>query len=402
MANRWKGNMIAVSTSSSGTDFTGRADGVWSLDKQLQQKQSSLWAKALAKAGAPTIGTASYTSGGNASVSFSAPSSDGGSPITGYKIYANGSFKTTVASSPASITGLSDGTLYQFTVVAVNDSGDGPFSNLSNQVGITVPSPPSYVTLGPVENYNHPVWGNMLAMKISFGPSPNNGGSPLTGYRLRLPALGINTNLNDAYTNMLFATNNLNYPGYATSAFTGNTYYQATVTAVNAIGESNATYSNNFLTPVTIGSSYQGGYYAGTVVDAGTTYKIIASPLSGGMNSTAAAIMVDNGTYRPDWGTLSLTAGPSNSSYLANNQNSSAAQFCENSNLNGYSDWYLPCKADKDLLEVVSPWPSGEGLLGPTWTSTQTGNNTDMYILNQYGSGRFWNSYKARMVRRTT
>jgi hypothetical protein len=295
---------------------------------------------------APTIGTASYTSGGNATVSFSAPSSDGGATITGYKIYANGTLRATVSTSPASLTGLSDGTLYQFQVVAVNTAGDSPFSGNSNQVGITVPSPPSHVTLTN-STYYHPNYGNMISIKVSAGTSSNNGGSAIIGYRFRIPALGINVLFNDAYQNLDIVTNNINYlGGYATSTLVGNTYYQATLTAVNAVGESSQIYSNNLLTLMSIGSSYGGGYYIGTFSNAGTTYKAIVAPKLGGVSSAIKAL-----NFRPYSGGHSATDGLSNTNELIE-QNSSgapAATFCKTTHTSGYSDWYLPSSTELDL-----------------------------------------------------
>ena len=82
--------------------------------------------------GAPTIGTA--TAGDTqASVTFSAPSNTGGSAITGYTVTASpGGFTGTGASSPITVTGLTNGTAYTFTVTATNTAGTGPASNASN------------------------------------------------------------------------------------------------------------------------------------------------------------------------------------------------------------------------------------------------------------------------------
>ena len=92
--------------------------------------------------GAPTIGTA--TAGdSSATVTWSAPGSDGGSPITGYKVrVVNASTSQQVgalldaAASATSLTvnGLSNGTSYQFQVAAVNVIGTGQMSSLSNVV----------------------------------------------------------------------------------------------------------------------------------------------------------------------------------------------------------------------------------------------------------------------------
>jgi len=87
---------------------------------------------------APTIGTATAGSG-SASVTFTAPSNVGGSAITSYTVISSpGGITGTGASSPVTVSGLTNGTAYTFTVVATNAYGSGPASAASNSVTPTV------------------------------------------------------------------------------------------------------------------------------------------------------------------------------------------------------------------------------------------------------------------------
>jgi hypothetical protein len=74
---------------------------------------------------------------GNASatITFSTPASDGGSPITGYLITSTpGSVTVPCGSSPCVINGLTNGTSYTFTIHAINAVGAGPDSLASTAI----------------------------------------------------------------------------------------------------------------------------------------------------------------------------------------------------------------------------------------------------------------------------
>ena len=85
---------------------------------------------------------------GQASVSFSPPTSDGGAPITSYKLTcAPGTITATGTSSPLTVTGLSAGVTYSCSVTASNSAGEGPASSAVNVMPLSTAAP---VTLAAV------------------------------------------------------------------------------------------------------------------------------------------------------------------------------------------------------------------------------------------------------------
>ncbi|WP_211209725.1 beta strand repeat-containing protein [Uliginosibacterium gangwonense] len=84
--------------------------------------------------GAPSIGTAT-AGNGQATVSFTAPSATGGASITAYTVTSSpGGLTVTGAASPLTVTGLTNGTAYTFTVTATNSAGVSVASSASNSV----------------------------------------------------------------------------------------------------------------------------------------------------------------------------------------------------------------------------------------------------------------------------
>jgi titin len=128
--------------------------------------------------GAPTLVSAT-PGNGQATVQFTAPLTTGGALVTGYEVSVDGgttwSSLTTSGSGPytANVSGLTNGTLYNLIVRAVNAAGGGASSSVVTVTPRTVPSAPTGLNATP---------GNGIA-NVSF-TAPGNGGSAITGYEV--------------------------------------------------------------------------------------------------------------------------------------------------------------------------------------------------------------------------
>lgn len=121
----------SLTTVSTGT-CTINADQAGNAAYEAATQVSRSFAINAVAPGAPTIGTA--TPGNeSATVSFTAPASSGGSAITGYTATSSPDNITgTCASSPCTISNLTNGIAYTLTVTATNSAGTGSASSASN------------------------------------------------------------------------------------------------------------------------------------------------------------------------------------------------------------------------------------------------------------------------------
>ena len=93
---------------------------------------------------APT-GVTVVPGNGTATVHFGAPATDGGLPVTGYAVITSpGGARTPVAATgDVTITGLSNGVTYAFTVIAINADGESVASTPVSTTPRTVPGAPT-------------------------------------------------------------------------------------------------------------------------------------------------------------------------------------------------------------------------------------------------------------------
>jgi hypothetical protein len=177
--------------------------------------------------GAPVIGTA--TAGNTqATVTFTAPASNGGSAISGYTVTSTpGGFTATGGASSLTVTGLTNGTAYTFTVVARNVVGTGPVSAASNSV--TPAAVPGAPLIGAATA------GDAQAT-VTFTAPASNGGSAITGYTVTSSPGG-------------FTATGSASPLTVTGLANG-TAYTFTVVARNAVGTGPASAASNGITPL--------------------------------------------------------------------------------------------------------------------------------------------------------
>ncbi len=187
---------------------------------------------------APTGVTA--TAGSNSAlVSWTAPTATGGDPVTGYTVTAigdSGNESCTSATASCTVTGLTNGTNYTFTVTATNSAGTSPPSAPSSAVTPTgAPDAPTGVTATA---------GDTEA-SVSWNPSGSEGSTVLS---YTVTATDATTTANGGET----CTYTVTVPEVDECSVTGLTdgdSYTFTVTATNGNGTGPASTASAPVTP---------------------------------------------------------------------------------------------------------------------------------------------------------
>jgi len=259
--------------------------------------------------GAPTIGTAT-ASGTTASITFTPPASDGGSAITSYTATSSpGGLTGTSSGSPVTVSGLTIGTTYTFTVTATNAVGTGPASAASNSVtivrawilayysGAQTLSGNSgiYITSGQVINPFGSL-GIISGLQIYSTITINASGSVTTQTGIGLPNNPTGARLSEGQRSYYDATNNFLYFGERING-TGNAYFNRR-NPTSTTGRWRRRASLNFDTPnyayswSAIADSSQNSYFVGSLgtstCDSGTLYAVLYKYDSGGTNQFMA------------------------------------------------------------------------------------------------------------------
>jgi hypothetical protein len=150
---------------------------------------------------------------GQATIHWAIPANNG-NPLTGFSVTdgAGHTCSGAPADTSCTVTGLTNGTQYSFTVLASNTVGPGPASDPVVVTPATVPGKPTGIAV---------VRGNQ-SVNVSW-VAPANGGAPITGYT-------VSDGAGHTCTGGATATN------CTVTGLTNGTAYTFTVTATNSVG----------------------------------------------------------------------------------------------------------------------------------------------------------------------
>ena len=231
---------------------------------------------------------------GQATVSFTAPASNGGAAITSYTVTSSpGNIAVSGARSPLTVTGLTNGTAYTFTVTATNSVGTSSASTASSSVtpSATVPGAPTSVTATAGQGQ----------ATVSFTAPASNGGAAITSYTVTSSPGNI-------------AVSGAGSP-LTVTGLTNGTAYTFTVTATNSAGTSSASTVSNSVTPtlatpvVTVSATTKLLTFSWSTITGATYYQLFKNingnagytQVGSNLSSSATSATDSIGVHVHDW-----------------------------------------------------------------------------------------------------
>jgi fibronectin type 3 domain-containing protein len=265
------GNVLTYTDTSAinGQPYFYKVSAVSSVGEGAQSSEASATPELIVTA--PSAPRNLEAAAGNAQVvlTWTAPSSNGGASVTGYKIYRGGALLTTVGNvltyTDSSVT---NGQTYTYVVSAVNSAGESPQSNQVTAKPATLPSAPQNLVATK---------GNAQVV-LTWAAPASNGGSAVTGYKVYRGTVSGGESLLAIVGNVLT---------YTDSGLTNGQTYFYRVSAVTAAGEG-AQSSEASATPTTVPSAPQA--LAATGGNAQVTLTWSAPSSNGGTSITGYKI----------------------------------------------------------------------------------------------------------------
>ncbi|MCT8980629.1 Ig-like domain-containing protein [Shewanella algae] len=348
------GTLTFVTTGNCSIDADQAGDGSYNAAPTVTQ---SFTVNAVVP-GAPTSVNA-VASDASATVSFSAPASTGGAAISGYTVTSSpGGITASGAGSPLTVSGLSNGTDYSFTVSANNTAGTGPASSPSNTVTPKANQTISFNNPGAQDFGTTPT----LAATASSGLTPVFSSST-TGV-CTITASGTLTFVTTGNCSIDAdqpGDSSYNAAPTVTQGFTVNAVVPGAPTSVNAVA-SDASATVSFSAPASTGGAAISGYTV-TSSPGGLTASGAGSPLtvSGLSNGTDYSFIVS----------ASNTAGTGPASSPSNTVTPKASQSISFSNPGAQSFGTAPtltATASSGLAPVFSSNSTGVCTITTTGT----------------------------------
>ncbi|WP_157758158.1 FG-GAP-like repeat-containing protein [Cystobacter fuscus] len=214
---------------------------------------------------------------GGATLTWSAPAQEGGSPITGYRVDSEpreATLAVQLEATTARVTGLHAGVTYRFSVAAVNVVGAGP---ATSSAAVTLPDVPGAPVLLSARRGDAEV-------EVTWKEPGSDGGRPITGYLVTAHPQGVRVKVEAEARSAVVG------------GLTNGEPSTFTVRALNAVGEGLDSSASVRVVPATVPSAPTEVEATAAIREATVTWSEPAS--TGGLPVEEYVVTVEPGGMR--------------------------------------------------------------------------------------------------------